>query len=169
VVGSGVPELTPLLRGGGQEFGLRAGTPSPAQAAANALAFSLAVEEHAERAEQMRAARDAFVAGLAACGAVPLTPLDRDVLPNTAMIECDVADGRRLLPALDRAGVEASHGSACSSGAPTPPRVLLASGLTEARARRCVRFSFSHETSIDAAREAARRVCEVVTRLRRST
>lgn len=150
--------LRPLLRGGGQEQGLRPGTQSPALAAANALAIERATNEHAQRAANMAATREAFLRGLRQSGVLHevLTPLDASV-PNTAMVRFPYVEGRNLLPALDLSGIHASHGSACSSGAPTPPRVLLAMGLDEAAARACVRFSFGwHERVEDGERTGHR-------------
>jgi cysteine desulfurase len=92
-----------------------------------------------------------------------------DALPNTVMLRFDrVRDGRLLLPALDVAGVEASQGSACSSGSPMPPRVLTAMGLTRAECLRCVRFSVPVTCLLAELREAARIVLAVAARLERS-
>lgn len=155
--------LRPLLRGGAQELGVRPGTQSPALAAANALAVELAVREQAVRAERMAAARAAFLQGLAATGVAHrlLTPA-LGSLPNTAMVGFVGVDGRNLVPALDLAGVQASHGSACSSGAPTPPRILTAIGLADADARACVRFSFGWRDDLESLRRVGGRVGDVV-------
>ena len=162
----GRPEVLqrPLLAGGGQERGLRAGTPNPALAAATALAVELAIRETAQRAEHMAAARDALWAALQDCAGRRLG--SDDGLPNTLMVCFPGIEGRVLLPALDIAGVAVSQGSACSSGSPTPPRVLLAMGLDEATARCCVRFSVGYREPIDAVRQAGATICEVVLRLR---
>ena len=165
LVGRAVRRIDPLFLGGGQEFGLRPGTPSPALAAANALAVKLAIDERGDRARRMNAGRMAFLAELGDDVLRIVTPIDRS-LPNTVMCEFADVDGRSLLPALDMAGVDASAGSACSSGSPVPPRVLSAMGLDEVTARRCVRFSFSHLTSPAEAGEGGRRVRAVVDRLR---
>jgi cysteine desulfurase len=169
LVGQGLQQnLRPLQLGGGQEFGLRPGTQSPALAAANALAIERAVAEQGARAAAMLAVRTTFASGLqhARCEHLVHTPLANSV-PNTLMVEFRRVDGRNLLPALDLAGVHASHGSACASGAPTPPRILSAMGLAEASARACVRFSFAgDETLADVAR-AADRTAEVVRRLQK--
>lgn len=167
LVGRGVRNLRPSMFGGNQEHGLRPGTPSPTLAAANAFAMCVALEETAQRAEKMRAARTAFERRIRAVVSAVLTPADESGLPNTSMCRFDGVDGRNLLPALDMVGVEASIGSACSSGSPTPPRVLLAMGLDEPDARCCVRFSFAHTTTLDEVEEGARRVESVVTRMRR--
>ncbi len=157
-------DLRPFLHGGNQERNLRAGTVSPALAAAAALTIELAQREWIERAAAMSAARDTFEAGLGTVRTRRITP--RHALANTLMLCFDeVRDGRILLPSLDLAGVEASHGSACSSGSAQPPRVLLAMGLDPAVARRCVRFSFSHRTTIAEATAASRIVEKVVRHL----
>lgn len=159
--------LRALLHGGGQENGLRPGTQSAALAAANALAVERAVAGCSARAAAMRSVRGAFADELArsGCHHVVHTPLDAS-LPNTLLVQLLGVDGRNLLPALDLAGVHASHGSACSSGAPTPPRILTAMGLDDASARACVRFSFVGDESEDHVRAAARRVADVARRLR---
>jgi cysteine desulfurase len=173
IVRRSAPELRAPYGGGGQERGVRPGSVSPALAAAAALAVRLSIDEHAERARTMAAARQAFLAELCAPGVEQprvecLTPLAHS-LPNTLMLAFPgVADGRALLPALDLAGVDASHGAACSSGSPLPPLVLRALGHDDEYARRCVRFSFSHLTMIDAAQVAAQRVRAVLVRLARA-
>jgi cysteine desulfurase len=166
--GSGVlitnmPELRPLFLGGGQQQGQRPGTESPALAAASALAITLAVEEQAARATNMLAARSAFAAELPT-KTTWVTP-ENNSLPNTLMCLFQDLDGRVLLPALDMAGVEASQGSACSSGSPMPPRILQAMGLDDHAARACVRFSFSQHTTVEQAAHGGRIVHEVVQRL----
>lgn len=170
LAGSGLASrLRPLLRGGGQELGLRPGTQSPALAAANALAIARAVAEQAMRAAAMAANRQAFLHGLQQSGVVHevLTPLATSV-PNTLMVYFAGVEGRSLLPTLDLEGVHASHGSACSSGAPTPPRVLLAMGRDERAARACVRFSFGwHDHSQDLVAAALRAGTRIRARLQK--
>ena len=182
LVGRGLHgRLRPLLRGGAQELGLRPGTQSPALAMANALAIELAIAQRPRRAARMRAVRAAFLDGLRRTAAthVVLTPLADSAtvgvdsatvgvaqsVPNTAMIHFAGVDGRNLLPALDLAGVHASHGSACSSGAPTPPRILSALGLDDAQARACVRFSCGGDEDLAAIERAGRCVGDVVQQL----
>jgi len=160
--------LRPLMHGGGQELGLRPGTQSPALAAANALAIERAVQTHEERATRMRQNRDAFLDALRAtnCAHRVLTPLANSI-PNTAMLCFEELDGRNLLPALDLAGVQASHGSACSSGSPTPPRILQAMTIEESLARACVRFSFDWFDRRESCAQVGRVVGDVVLRLRK--
>jgi len=160
-------QLRPLLRGGGQELGLRPGTQSPALALANALAIERAVSEQPQRALHMAAARHAFLNGLSDTEHRVLTPLANSV-PNTAMLYFPDVDGRNLLPALDLAGVHASHGAACSSGAPTPPRILAAIGLHGAEPRACVRFSFGWRVAATSWRDVGARVGAIVSRLKKN-
>jgi cysteine desulfurase len=75
-------------------------------------------------------------------------------LPNTSNIAFDFVEAEAILMSLDDKGICASSGSACTTGSLDPSHVLSAMGLTPARARSCVRFSFSHyntEEEIDAA------------------
>lgn len=162
--------LRPLLRGGGQEHGLRPGTVSPALASATALSIELAIAECAQRAAVMASARERFVDAVRRSGIAHrlLTPLTCSV-PNTAMLAFEGVDGRNLLPALDLVGVAASHGSACSSGSPQPPSVLLAMGLPESLARACVRFSFDYRVDAEFGARAGRCVAEVLARLQKKS
>ena len=66
---------------------------------------------------------------------------------NTSNLSFDGADGETILIQLDRKGVAASRGSACSSGATEPSSVLLAMGYSEERARNSLRFSLSKWTT----------------------
>ena len=157
--------LRPVMFGGSQEGGLRPGTVSPALAAATALAVQLATSEWPMRARLMQKARDTFADVVCSRGTGRELVSDPR-LPNTSMLLFGGVDGRHLLPAFDMAGVEASQGSACSAGSPSPPPVLAAMGLDASDARRCVRFSFSHQTSVEQAACAGDIVARVVAQLR---
>jgi cysteine desulfurase len=135
--------VTPLLLGGEQEGGLRAGT----EPAALACAFAAAAEEAVARREQdaalWRGWRAELAAGVRALApeAVLNSPEDA-VLPNTLNVSFPGRPGAALVQRLDLEGVSASHGSACASGARRPSPVLLAMGADEARAAGALRFSF---------------------------
>ncbi len=158
-----------LLVGGGQERGLRSGTPSVALAAATGRALALAQRQLVARAARMKAARDLLVAVLteSLSDCTCLTPC-ADALPNTAMMHFGGIEGRLLLPALDVSGIHASHGSACASGSPEPPAVLESIGLSAAAARACVRFSFGPDDDVAFAEAAARRVVACVASLQQA-
>jgi len=134
--------VTPLLLGGEQEGGLRAGTEPAALAAAFAAAAEEAVARRAEDAVRWRGWRAALRDGLRALepDLVVNSPEDA-VLPNTLNVSFPGRPGAALVQRLDLEGVSASHGSACASGARRPSPVLLAMGADEARAAGALRFS----------------------------
>ncbi len=158
------PTIRPLLYGGAQQLARRPGTESASLIAATAFTVELAVAEQESRAKAMHTARDAFLSELESGWSHVLTPANS--LPNTSMVLFEGIDSRGLLPALDMAGIEASQGSACSSGSPTPPTVLIAMGLSDEAARSCVRFSFSHHDNPTKVIQGARLVNSVIQKLR---
>lgn len=162
-------QLQPLLRGGGQERGLRPGTTSPAMAAAAALAVSLAVAEQPIRAQRMAQARATFASILTNSNELCRVLTPATSLPNTLLVHIAGVDGRNLLPALDLAGIAISQGSACSSGSPLPPRILLAMGLDEVAARSCVRISFSGSEDLALVATLAEVFVQVVARLQKKS
>ncbi|MEU6387619.1 cysteine desulfurase family protein [Streptomyces bauhiniae] len=146
-VRAGVP-LEPLVYGGGQEGGLRAGTENVALAAALGAAAELAATELADgRARSLGGLRDRLHRALdqALPGRVHLNGAERDRLPGTLNISVDGITGPELLAAAP--GIAASTGSACHSGAATPSPVLRAMGLDDARALGAVRLSLGRWTT----------------------
>ena len=154
--------LEPLLRGGGQERGLRGGTENVAGAAGFGLACELAARELEERGRRYAALRDRLWEGLRR--AVPdarWNGAPAPVLPNTLNVCFPGASGELLLQALDLEGVAASAGAACHSGAVEPSAVLLAMGLAPEEAACSLRLSVGHgvdEAQID-------RVLDILPRL----
>ncbi len=142
------PEPQPLVRGGGQELGRRAGTEDVASISALGAAVELAARGELFDAEALRAKRDAFEAELLAeIPGLEVVARDAERLPQTSALLIAGADAEALLVGLDLAGVEASSGSACSSGAMVAPRVLARMGVSPERARGRLRFSFGPETT----------------------
>jgi cysteine desulfurase len=147
--------LAPLLFGGDQERGLRAGT----EAVPLIAGFGAACDLRADRLEldiaHMAAMRGRFEAHL--CAALPdaiLIGASAPRLPNIASIRFPGIDAMALAGQLDAQRVAASQGSACSSQRPEPSHVLTSLGLTEAEAFETLRFSLSplnSETEIDVA------------------
>jgi cysteine desulfurase len=170
----GVP-LAPLMLGGGQETGARSGTENVPGIVAGALALELAVAEQASFAERVRTLATRLWEGLKqvdpAARLIGPAVDDPERLPNTLNVLFDSIDGRSLVARLDLEGVEASLGSACSSGAIEPSHVLLAMGYDEEAARAGLRLSLGHDTSstdIHSAVETMGRVlCELHPALRR--
>jgi cysteine desulfurase len=149
----------PILRGGGQEQGMRAGTENlPGIAGFGAAAEAARDELAAGAAGRIAALRDRLQAALtAACPAAPVHAVAVPRLPNTLCIGMPGVPAETQVMALDLAGVAVSAGSACSSGKVTPSHVLTAMGLPEQAAREAVRFSLgwaSSEADIDRAAAA---------------
>jgi cysteine desulfurase len=139
--------LDPLLYGGPQEWGRRAGREDVAAAVATATALAVCARDRESRAviaERQAAALRRQLAELGGhlTGAAPQ-------LPNFAT--CSFADrrGEDLLLALDIAGVAASSGSACASGSLDPSHVLLATGLTLDEALGSLRLTTGYATTDD--------------------
>ena len=158
-------ELRPLLRGGKQEQGRRAGTENVAAIVGMARALELAVEEQEARQNHLRRLRERLIRRLdEALGDtfVLNTPRDPEwAAPHIVNIAFppqngEPVDGEMLLLNLDLEGVCVSSGSACTSGAVEPSHVLRAIGLPRETAGAAVRFSMgwkNTEAEIDRAVE----------------
>lgn len=143
-------KLTPLLHGGAQQRGLRAGTQDVPGAAAFAAALEAAEAERAGESVRLAVLRDRLIDGIRA--AVPEARLLGDPvvrLPNNAHVLFPGAVGESLLFLLDVAGVAASTGSACQAGVAEPSHVVIAMGGSERDARGVLRFTLGR-TSTDA-------------------
>lgn len=147
----------PLLAGGGQELGMRAGTENLSGIAgfgAAAEAARLALPTEAPRLAALRDRLQALM--LAALPGAPVHGGGAARLPNTLCIGLPGLPAETQVMALDLAGVAVSAGSACSSGKVTPSHVLTAMGLPEASAREALRFSLGWaSTDADVERAAA--------------
>jgi len=138
-------KVLPYVIGGGQERGKRGGTENVASIVGLGRAAELALGRLADEQTRVRTLRDRFEEAL--LQRLPHLYINgkRDQrLPNTANIAFDFVEAEAILMMLDRNGICASSGSACTTGSLDPSHVLSAMGLTPARARSCVRFSFSH-------------------------
>lgn len=159
--------LEPVLHGGGQELGRRSGTHDVAGAVGLARAMELTVADRERFRTEIGSIRDDFEKRLTA--AIPdmiiNTPEGRRS-PHHLNVRIPGVRNEKLLMRLDRAGVAASAGSACQSGAATVSHVLEGMGLTPAEARESVRFTFGWSSSADESMDAAAIVSELVGVLR---
>jgi cysteine desulfurase len=161
-------KLRPLLVGGHQQRERRPGTEPVALAVGLAAALDLAVRDLEARRQTVAHLRQRFVQHLRLrAEPVVLNGCD-DCLPHTLNLSFPGVAADVLLMNLDLAGVACSTGSACSSGSLLPSPVLRAMGVAGDVLRSAMRFSFSFLLTVDEVDEAARRVVEVVTRLRQS-
>jgi cysteine desulfurase len=139
------PEMSlgaPLIRGGGQERGTRAGTESVATIAAFGAAAGACLAEAAGEPARLAALRDRLtiaVRSVAANAVVFSETAPR--LPNTVCFAIPGVEAATLMIALDLAGIAVSSGSACSSGKVAPSHVLAAMGVRPELARGAIRLS----------------------------
>jgi len=166
VVREGVA-LVPLVEGGGHERDLRAGTQNVAGIVAFATALRVTDERRADEIRKIAARRDRLQRGLAETvdGFAPNGDPARRVegLLHAAI---EGVEAETLLVALDQQGLYAASGSACSSGAIDPSHVLLAMGMSRARALSSVRFSLGYASTDADIDEALATIPEVVEKLR---
>lgn len=142
--------LEPLLHGGGQERGRRSGTESVAGAVAVATALELADAERAAAVGRVSRIRDRFIADvLTRVPGAALTGHPSRRLPHIASFTIAGVNGETVLTDLERRGVIASSGSACSAASEDASHVLIALGIEDDLARTSIRFSLSsHATDL---------------------
>ncbi len=138
----------PLIRGGGQERGFRAGTENVAGIAAFGAAAAAAGEACAAEAARMAALRDRLEAGLKAISP-PAVIFGETVerLPNTTLFAVEGMKAETAVIAFDLEGIAVSSGAACSSGKVQPSHVLAAMGVSPALLRGAVRVSLGWSTT----------------------
>jgi cysteine desulfurase len=143
--------LDPLLLGGGQERGRRAGTPDVAGACALAAAIGVTIDRRAEEIVRLGGLRDKLVAGLRSALRDHVTTT---VLGGGAPVAAGIAhvcfpavEAEALLFLLDQEGLRASAASSCSSGAQDPSHVLAAMGVPREIAQGSLRLSLGHTTT----------------------
>ena len=158
VARAGIGLGQPLVVGGGQERGARAGTENGAAIAGFGAAARLCVTETAGEASRLVALRERFAAAvrsIAPDAAVFSEAAPR--LPNTLCFAVPGVEAATLMIALDLAGVAVSSGSACSSGKVAPSHVLAAMGVRPELARGAIRLSLgwaSEEADVERFAEA---------------
>ncbi len=138
----------PLIHGGGQERGRRAGTENVAGIVGLATALRLASDERESRNRHVLALRDQLISGV--LRAVPGARLNGHPtrrLMNNASFCFEGISGESLLLALDQYGIMASTGSACTSGSLEPSHVLLALGLPAELAAGSLRISLGKDNT----------------------
>ncbi|MBM6967683.1 cysteine desulfurase family protein [Pseudoramibacter alactolyticus] len=159
-------KLEPLIHGGEQERGRRAGTENTAAIVGIGAAAKLAAADQAAGARREAALRDALIAGLTAIPGVRLTGHPERRLPGNASFCFDDLRSEALLTALDLAGIEASGGSACTAGSLSPSHVLAAIGVPENRARNALRLTLGRGTTAKQIEQTVTAVRRIVERLR---
>ncbi len=141
-------KLSPLIWGGHQEGGKRAGTENVHGIVGLGMACELAMKYFDEEFGKVRAMRDRLQEGLLAnCKNVRVNGKHR--LPNTLNVSFEYVEGEAILLLLDQLGISASSGSACASGSLEPSHVMRAMGVPFTEAHGSIRFSLSRYNTAD--------------------
>lgn len=158
--------LKPLIEGGAQERGKRAGTENIPSIMGMATALEEATGKIKENAEKLIPLRDKLITELEK---IPHSKINGDKkkrLPGNVNICFEGIEGESLLLLLDAKGIEASSGSACTSGSLDPSHVLLSIGLPHDVAHGSLRITISEETTEEEVDYIIKSVGEVVNYLR---
>lgn len=159
--------LDPLIRGGHQEKGLRAGTYNAPAIIAFGEAALIAAERLDEWGTRMRSLRNRLRDGfIAKVPDIRINGHPEQVLPNTLNVSFPGAEGEAILLSMDLEGIDVSTGSACASGDLEPSHVLVATGVGPELAHGSIRFSMGNETTADEIDYVLEKVPPIIARLR---
>ncbi len=139
--------INPVLLGGGQEQGLRAGTENVAAIVGFGKAAELAKAELAERHAHLLKLKNLLEQSLSAIPGLTIFAEQAERLPNTVQMGIHGIDGEMLLMRLDQKNIAVSSGSACASGIREPSPVLVAMGVDPAQAKSAIRISLGKANS----------------------
>lgn len=159
-------KLPPLIVGGAQEFNRRAGTENLAGIVGFGLAVELLQKHQQAYTAHMLAMRDRMEQGILNNLKDVVVNGQGPRIVNTSNLSFLGVEGESLLIHLDKE-IAVSHGSACSSGAIEPSRILLQMGIPLAEARSAIRFSLSRFTTVEEVDRAVNVVVDTVRKLRR--
>jgi len=167
LLAEGLAGPEPLLRGGGQELGRRAGTENVAGIAGFGAAVKAAMDALAIDATRLESLRNRLESGLVLTPGVIVFSRDAPRLPNTTLFTVPGLKAETAVIGFDLAGFAVSSGSACSSGKVQPSHVLEAMGAGPELAQGAVRLSLGWSTSdadIDRCLEAWRKLAGTLLR-----
>ena len=159
-------ELLSLINGGGQEKGRRAGTENLPGIVGMAAAMKDAAEKLEEKSRSLTAKRNYIISELKKIPNSVLNGDEENRLPGNINMCFEGIDGEPLILMLDLRGIEASSGSACTSGSLEPSHVLRAIGRNSEIARGSLRLSIGEDITDDDARSIVKNVTETVEFLR---
>lgn len=158
-------QLAPLMRGGGQERGLRSGTENVAAAIGLAKALELAQTQKQKQTKRQASLRDYLLQELLKIKGVSLNGPSKHRLPNNINVSISGVDGETLVHYLDHAGVLAATGAACSANKDQTSPSLLAIGLGSSAANSSLRLSLGRATTKAEVVTAARIIKTAITKL----
>ena len=159
--------IKPFMLGGHQEKGRRAGTENIPGIVGLGKACELAAKNTKEENERVRKLRDKLEnAILKNCPDSMLNGDKDNRLPNTSNISFEYIEGEAILLMLDKFGICASSGSACTSGSLEPSHVLRAMGVPFTAAHGSIRFSLSRYNTEEEVNYTIEKMPSIVNRLR---
>lgn len=157
----------PIMRGGHQERGRRAGTENTASIVGLGVAAELALSGIKHENTTVRALRDRLETGILSANSHCFVTGDPDNrLPNTCNIAFEYIEGEAILMMLNRMGIAASSGSACTSGSLEPSHVMRAMGIPLTAAHGTTRFSLSRYNRQDEIDDVIAAIPAIISRLR---
>ncbi|PWU13184.1 MAG: cysteine desulfurase [Chlamydiae bacterium] len=159
-------DLYPFITGGSQEFNRRSGTQNLSGIAAMAAAVECLYAHLPSATEKMAALRDQLEASLIEQAAPVIINGSGKRICNTSNLCFPGVQGEDLIIALDMRGVAVSHGSACSSGALEPSRILVNMGISHPLARSSIRISLSRMTTEEEIQSASLLIAKTIKDLR---
>ncbi|MBO5577061.1 MAG: cysteine desulfurase [Ruminococcus sp.] len=158
--------LESLINGGAQERGKRAGTENVPAIAAMAAALKECCDEMQNSTQYVCALRDKLISGISAITQSTLNGDLKNRLPGSVSFCFEGIEGESLLLLLDKQGICASSGSACTSGSLEPSHVLLAIGRSRQLAKSSLRLSLSRYNTPQQADQIIKAVTQAVMLLR---
>ena len=159
--------ISPYMLGGHQEANRRGGTENVAGIVALGKACELAQQSMEDENTRVKALRDRLQGKiLATCPDCMVNGNVQNRLPNTLNVSFEFIEGESILMMLDRFGICASSGSACTSGSLEPSHVLRAMGIPFTAAHGSIRFSLSRYNTQDEVDFVAEKLPAIVSRLR---
>lgn len=159
--------LSPFMLGGHQEAGRRAGTENVPGIIGLGKACELAEKHIDEESTKVKSLRDKLESAIMkSCPDCRINGDTKNRLPNTANISFEYIEGEAILLMLDKFGICASSGSACTSGSLEPSHVLRAMGVPFTAAHGSIRFSLSRYNTEDEVDYTIQKMPEIVNRLR---
>lgn len=157
----------PLIRGGHQEKGRRAGTENTLGIVGLGKAVEMRAVEMKEEAKRLLAMKQALRKGIEdQIPDIRFVGHPVDSLPGTLNVSFDGAEGEAIILYLDLEGIAVSTGSACASGSLDPSHVILATGLPAECAHGSIRISLGRENTMEEVSYMLDRLPKIIRRIR---
>jgi cysteine desulfurase len=158
--------LPPLIFGGEQEFGTRAGTENVAGIVAAGYAIGESVTNMTAMADKLLAFVQATICGIRVkIPSIIINGNENNRLPGIVNIVFDGVTGESIMHLLDMKGICVSTSSACSSGNDIPSHVLMALGLTEQQAKSAIRISYGRYNNINEVETIVATICNAYNKI----